>query len=215
MPVSKKRKKVATKKTTKKKTARVSSSRGKKINKKSQKKKTASLPKKRKTSSAVKKKTRKVISKKTASAKKTSPKEKTAPKKKDLKKLGKKDLKYFEKLLIDRKLSLIGDIKSISSNNLNTSRKDASGDLSSYSLHMADAATDNYDREFYLGLADEERELLRKIDEALMRIKNKTYGYCLESGAPINRKRLEVVPWAEYCIEIQTEHEKKERLMRR
>jgi len=125
-----------------------------------------------------------------------------------------KELEKYRQLLIKRKLDIIGDIKAIEESNLSKSQKESSGDLSGYSLHMADMASDNYDREFYLGLADDERERLRKIDEALQRIKEKTYGICLESGKPINKKRLDVVPWAEYSIEIQTQHERQQKLLR-
>ncbi len=55
------------------------------------------------------------------------------------------------------------------------------------------------------------RKLIDKIDEALKRIDNKTYGYCEETGEPIGIKRLEARPVATLCIEAQEKHEKYER----
>jgi RNA polymerase-binding protein DksA len=78
---------------------------------------------------------------------------------------------------------------------------DASGDLSSMPIHMADLGTDNYEQEFALGLMDSERKLLREIDNALVRIEKKTYGICQATGKPISRARLEAQPWARYCVE--------------
>ena len=78
---------------------------------------------------------------------------------------------------------------------------DASGDLSSMPIHMADIGTDNYEQEFALGLMESERKLLREIDEALGRIENQTYGVCEGTGKLIRKARLEAQPWAKYCVE--------------
>jgi DnaK suppressor protein len=66
---------------------------------------------------------------------------------------------------------------------------------------MADAGTDNYEQGFALGLMDNERKLLREIEDALERIEQKTYGTCEATGAPISKARLEAKPWARYCVE--------------
>jgi RNA polymerase-binding protein DksA len=84
---------------------------------------------------------------------------------------------------------------------LKKSRLDASGDLSSMPIHMADLATDNYEQEFSLGLMDSEVRLLREIDDALARIEDDTYGICEGTGKQISRTRLEAQPWARYCVE--------------
>lgn len=59
---------------------------------------------------------------------------------------------------------------------------------------------------------DRERKHLRKIEAALDRIDAGTYGYCLETGEPIGLRRLLVRPTAEYCLEVQETHERRERL---
>ena len=80
-------------------------------------------------------------------------------------------------------------------------RLDASGDLSSMPIHMADLGTDNYEQEFALGLMDSERKLLREIDDALQRIEQKTYGICEGTGKPIPKARLKAQPWARHCVQ--------------
>ena len=67
--------------------------------------------------------------------------------------MDKKSLKFFKDLLLKKKAELSKGIEHIAKDALKTSQRDATGDLSGYSLHMADMATDNYDREFSLGLA--------------------------------------------------------------
>jgi RNA polymerase-binding protein DksA len=84
---------------------------------------------------------------------------------------------------------------------LKKSRLDASGDLSSMPIHMADIGSDIYEQEFALGLMDSERKLIREIDDALQRIEQHTYGICEGTGKPISKARLEAQPWARYCIE--------------
>lgn len=118
--------------------------------------------------------------------------------------LTRKDLQYFFKLLLERRAEVLGDVESLKNDALN-----ASGNLSNMPLHMADVGSDNYEQEFTLGLLESERRMVREIDEALMRIKNKSYGVCVQSGKPIARERLEAKPWAKYTIEIARELEKR------
>lgn len=118
------------------------------------------------------------------------------------------DLKAFKKSLQDLQFRLNEGMDRVKGDTLNKSSKDSSGDLSGYSLHMADQATDNYDREFALKMAGNEQEFLYKIDEALKRIEEKTYGVCIECSKVINKNRLKVVPFAEYCITCQEAQEK-------
>ena len=82
------------------------------------------------------------------------------------KKLNKQELIGFKKLILKRKEEITEGIKHISEDTLKKSQKDASGDISGYTYHMADVATDTYDREFSLGLASSERELLYELDDA-------------------------------------------------
>jgi DnaK suppressor protein len=71
----------------------------------------------------------------------------------------------------------------------------------------ADRALTDHEREMVFTLSDAEREQLRLIDEALDRMRNGTYGYCLYTGKPIPMDRLRAVPWARMLAEIQAQEE--------
>ncbi|MDD5617578.1 MAG: TraR/DksA family transcriptional regulator [Candidatus Omnitrophica bacterium] len=124
------------------------------------------------------------------------------------KKLDKKTLGEFKKLLIKRKEEINEEINHIASDTLKKSQKEASGDISGYGLHMADVATDNYDREFSLGLASNERDILYRIDSSLDKIKDGSFGFCEECNKPISKTRLKAVPYAKLCIKCQESREK-------
>src|SRR4051812_41397511 len=99
--------------------------------------------------------------------------------------LGKKELERFKKLLETIRIKIAGDLQHLEGDSLNTNQRDASGDLSGYSFHMADMATDNFDREFTLGLASNEQQILNMIDVALRKIVDGTYGICENCNKPI------------------------------
>ena len=120
-----------------------------------------------------------------------------------IKKMGKRELEKYKKLLLVEKSKLMGEMAYLTDDALNKSQKDVSGDLSGYSYHIADMATDHYDREFSLGLATNEQRILYKIDEATKRISDGTYGVCLECGKAIPKRRLVAMPYAYYCIKCQ------------
>ncbi|MFA5115101.1 MAG: TraR/DksA C4-type zinc finger protein [Candidatus Omnitrophota bacterium] len=125
------------------------------------------------------------------------------------KKFNKKELAEFRKIILKKKEDILDEIKSISEDVLKKSQKDASGDISGYSYHMADVATDNYDREFSLGLASNERESLYVLDDALKRIDEGTYGICEVCKQPISKTRLKALPQASLCVKCQEKKEKK------
>ena len=125
--------------------------------------------------------------------------------------MDKKDLEKFKKLLETIRARFAGDLKHLEGDSLNTNQRDASGDLSGYSFHMADMATDNFDREFTLGLASNEQQGLNAIDVALRKIEDGTYGVCEECDKPISIKRLTAMPHAPLCIKCQEMQEKKKR----
>lgn len=123
--------------------------------------------------------------------------------------MDKKDLKYFKDVLLQKKKDLTKGIEHIADEALKRSQKDAAGDLSSYSLHMADMATDNYDREFSLSLADTEQKMLYRINQAIEKIDTKTFGDCELCGKKISKVRLKAVPYAELCVPCQEKQEKR------
>jgi len=79
---------------------------------------------------------------------------------------------------------------------------------------LADRASSETDRAIELRARDRQRKLIAKIDAALHRIDDGTYGYCEETGDPISLKRLEARPIATLSIEAQERHERRERVYR-
>lgn len=79
---------------------------------------------------------------------------------------------------------------------------------------MADRASSETDRSIELRARDRQRKLIAKIDSALRRIEDGTYGYCEETGEPIGLKRLDARPIATLSIEAQERHERREKVYR-
>lgn len=111
------------------------------------------------------------------------------------------DIKHFKQLLLQKRREIISSVSEMENEALKKSRLDATGDLSSMPIHMADIGTDNYEQEFALGLMNSERKLLNEINDALQRIEYGTYGICEGTGKPIPKVRLKAKPWARYCVE--------------
>ena len=84
---------------------------------------------------------------------------------------------------------------------LKRSSKEDTGDLSSYSQHMADAGTDTFDRDCALNLLSNEQDALFEIEDAIQRILNETYGVCEITGEKISPERLDAVPFTRYSLE--------------
>lgn len=122
--------------------------------------------------------------------------------------LTKGDLEDFRKALLNFRDRLVDEIGFLSGDNLARNSREASGDLSNYSLHMADQGTDNFDREFALNLVSGEHDVLYEIDEALQRIDAGTYGICEMTQQPIEKERLKVIPYARYSVKAQSELER-------
>ncbi len=79
---------------------------------------------------------------------------------------------------------------------------------------IADRASSESERAFELRARDRQRKLIAKIDAALTRIEDGSYGYCEETGEPISLKRLDARPIATLSVEAQERHEKRERVYR-
>jgi RNA polymerase-binding transcription factor DksA len=159
--------------------------------------------------------------KKKAAAKKKAPAKKKAAakkapvaaapvvkKKKKARHLSAADLRKFQKMLLNIRERLVGEVKFLAGDNLNSSARGASGNQSTYRLTNTDQGTDNFDREFALNLVSSEQDIIYEIDEALRRIENKTYGICEVTEEPIEKARLEAIPHARLSIAAQSELEK-------
>ena len=79
---------------------------------------------------------------------------------------------------------------------------------------LADRASSETDRAIELRARDRQRKLISKIDAALQRIEDGSYGFCVETGEPISLKRLDARPIATLSIEAQERHERRERVYR-
>ena len=125
------------------------------------------------------------------------------------KRYSRKELQGFRQLILARKEQVRDDINHISEDTLKKSQKEASGDISCYTFHMADVATDNYYREFSLGIASNDRKLIFELDDALKRIDDGLYGVCEECKGLIAKNRLKAVPYARLCVKCQQRRERK------
>ena len=109
---------------------------------------------------------------------------------------------YFRQKLVSWKQDLLNE-SSQTLNNLQN-ENEAKPDIT-------DRASEEIDRSFELRTRDRERKLINKIDAALQRIEDGSYGYCDETGDPISIKRLEARPVATLSLEAQEMHEKAEK----
>ena len=109
---------------------------------------------------------------------------------------------YFKQKLLNWKNELLKESNQ-TLNNLQTDNE-AKPDIT-------DRASEEIDRAFELRTRDRERKLINKIDSALQRIEDGSYGYCEETGEPIGLKRLEARPVATLSLEAQEMHEKAEK----
>ena len=121
------------------------------------------------------------------------------------KKLDKKQQEVFGKQLLEIKGNIVHDIKNMAAHNSPDSN--GGGESSGHGMHIADAATDMYDREFALNLASNDREMLLEVEEALQRINAGVYGVCLCCEKPIPQKRLKAIPYVKHCLKCQEELE--------
>ena len=111
---------------------------------------------------------------------------------------------YFKKKLNEWKSEII--------KTNNEALYNGSLDDNSVSADIVDQASSYTDKTVEMKAINRQIKLISKIDQALTRIKNNTYGFCLETGEPIGIKRLIARPVAELCIAAQEKHEKEEKV---
>ena len=119
----------------------------------------------------------------------------------------KSEAEKFKELLLTKRKALFGDMDDIMKSHIRKTIKDSTGDLSSYSYHMADLGTDAMERELAFMLASKSGRLLYHIDEALRRIDDDKYGICFKCEKSISKARLKAVPHARLCIECKSAEE--------
>jgi len=112
-----------------------------------------------------------------------------------MKKLNKKQINEYKRRLTEKKRDVT------EAYNKNTTYGRLTDDEGTQDL--ADKASSSYTKEFLYSLSNTDREILQQVDAALQHIRTGTYGTCHECGDELNRKRLEAVPWASYCVKCQ------------
>jgi len=116
----------------------------------------------------------------------------------------KNKLDYYEKKLINEKKKVNNLIENMRKNETIDSKSEIASELSFYDNHPSDLATEINDIEKGMALRENETTILEKIDAAINRIQDGTYGICKNCGKKISEKRLEFLPYAENCVECQT-----------
>lgn len=113
--------------------------------------------------------------------------------------MDKKRLDYYKKKLSQRREELLRGIA-------RTEQEGREADEDP-TVDLADKAANSYTKEFLFGQTHNDRSMLQLVDDALVRIRDTSFGECISCHQELQQKRLEAVPWTRYCIECQ---EKKE-----
>jgi RNA polymerase-binding protein DksA len=120
----------------------------------------------------------------------------------------KTELEKLRKILLEKRKVLYEELSAMNAK-LAQTIKDSTGDLSSYSYHMADQGTDAMEREMAFMLSSKSGRFLYHIEEALRRIDRGDYGKCVGCGKQIGFDRLKAVPHARLCIDCKSAEEEK------
>ncbi len=106
----------------------------------------------------------------------------------------------FREALLEERKRVEAAIQNLHDENPGTLAEDA-GEETAYDNHLADTATETYDRELDYTLEENSEHVLAEIDAALKRIEESTYGICTNCSTQIAEERLEALPWATLCID--------------
>ena len=119
-------------------------------------------------------------------------------------------LKHFETIIL-KELNESRSYIDRTNQDQSIGAKESSGDLSSYAFHQADQGSDTNLMEQTVMLLEQERDKIRLLNEALRRISDGVFGICEICGNQIGDSRLEVIPYARYCMDCKTKEEDKKR----
>jgi RNA polymerase-binding protein DksA len=120
----------------------------------------------------------------------------------------KTELKGFRKELEQERDQLRRQFSEIDESSLGAPQSELSGEVSSFDEEYADAGTDTFERERDLSLRNNIGDLIDKIDRALERIDEGTYGLCERCGRPIEKARIKALPYATLCIKDKQAQER-------
>ncbi len=128
--------------------------------------------------------------------------------------LSEKKLKEFKALIkaeLKESMAYVEDVNKDQSKGA----RESSGDLSSYAYHQADQGSDTNLMEQNVMMLEHEREKIRLLNDALRKIYEGNFGICELCGENIGESRLEVIPYAKYCIDCMSKMEDKKRRQRK
>lgn len=112
-------------------------------------------------------------------------------------------MEYFRALIHERRKEIMKELGYLRESSMEQTSETYSGDSSTYSYHMADQGTDAQEREKAFMFASRDGKMMTLLEQALERMEAGTYGYCMDTGAPIEFRRLEAIPHAKLCIEAK------------
>ena len=121
--------------------------------------------------------------------------------------MNKNESKEFKNKLVELRERITDDIRNKGKDTLSKSQREASGDLSAYAFHMADVASDSFEREMSWDRVSAEQKVLYHIDDALKRIESGSYGECETCKKKIKKERLKAIPYATLCRACKQKHE--------
>ena len=124
--------------------------------------------------------------------------------------MNKKDLNKYQKILDEQLKMLVQDLQNLEDSILRRSGSYSAGDLTNIPTHIADISSETVAQNLAIDLIQNEEGVATMIQEALQRIKEKTYGICENCSKPIGLKRLSHIPYAKLCIRCKTEAEKQQ-----
>ena len=119
----------------------------------------------------------------------------------------KSEMNEYKGILMGLRARLRGDVTQLADEALKRNRQDASGDLSTMPIHMADIGSDTFEQDFTLTLMESEEKTLQQIETALTRISDSTYGTCEVCGEAIPKTRLQAIPYALRCVSCASKDE--------
>jgi len=124
------------------------------------------------------------------------------------------ELRKYKRILEENQKRLKKELECLADEE-KLSLKESTGELSSYDNHPADDASESYARSLDRGIRDNTQVLLSKIEDALSKFDQGGYGLCQKCNCEIDRERLELVPYADYCRQCQQEMESREGIRER
>ena len=116
--------------------------------------------------------------------------------------MNKNKLEYFKNKLLDARNKILNSGILSNFEDLKINSDDTADE--------ADLASNTINQQVSFSIREKEMNKLRRIDAALERVEDGSYGFCIESGDEIEQKRLETQPWAEFCIEVAEEKEREQ-----